>query len=240
MKKVILNLDSMYVINQPKRKILSAIVIDASELDNPLSNEIHEGLDKISEMSDIVFVFPEIAQKKIDCEKFTNLYSGCAWIIGEWNETLFTVLEYASEIFNTHVGYVILDLKDVPSYPTNTVFNITISDSKSIIFKIDRKTPEELFSYYKVIREVPDKKIWEMWRRPDKSLPRNNFYTLWGTESKFIYLRPQHIGKLLELREISNTFDNYRDFFSSATKNLELTHLDRNIEDIVYETERSK
>ncbi len=230
----------MYVVNQPKKSILSVIIIDRESLDKPLEKEIHSGIDEVSEMSDVVFIFPSGSETKVDCEKFTNLYSGCAWIVGDWEDALLEVLEYSYEIFSKHVGYILLDLSSVPEYPIDTVINITLSDSRSVIFKIERKTPEQLFDYYKVIREIPEKKLWEIWKQPKKNTTTNNFYTLWGTDSKFIYLRPQHITQYLEKRKLVDTFDSYRDFFASITKNLEIQHLDRNIEEVVYETKRTK
>ena len=46
-------------------------------------------LDELSEICDIMFIFPGGSQSIVKCDKFTNLCSGNAWIVGNWRKTIF-------------------------------------------------------------------------------------------------------------------------------------------------------
>lgn len=233
----------MYVVNQPKRTILSIISIDIDDLRGPLQQHTLDGLDKLAKFSDIIFLFPEGADRYVDCEKFTSLCSGCSWTIGDWEETLIETFQYGLEIFGKHFSYVLMNLIDIDGLyiPEDIIVNLNMSTSKVPILEIQRKSPEELFDYYKYIREDSTRSWWEIWRKETTfKWDLNNFYSLWKTESVFIYLRPKNIEELLEKKDIVTTFDSYRDFIASCIKNIGMEYIDKNLEDIDYEAERKK
>ena len=69
-----MNIDEMYVINQPKHSIVSLVVFN----DN-ITEEIHKNLAKLNDISDIIFIFSR-DQRRINKNKLTSLYNSCGWI----------------------------------------------------------------------------------------------------------------------------------------------------------------
>jgi len=233
----------MYVVYQPKRTILSIISIETDDLQGPLQQSTLDGLDKLAEFSDIIFLFPSGAQKYVDCEKFTSLCSGCSWTIGEWEDTFIESLQYGLEIFGKHYSYLLMNLVDIDGLyiPKDNIINLNMSASKVPILEIQRKSPEELYDYYKYIREIPERSWWEIWRKETiYKWDLNNFYSLWKTDSVFIYMRPKNVEQILEKKEIVSTFESYRDFIASCIMNMGMEYINQNIEDIDYEAERAK
>lgn len=231
------NLNSMYVNRQPEKLTLSIIHINLEEIGQPISEEIHLGLDELSSVSDIVFMFDLGASRKIDCNKFTNLYQGCSWIEGDWTESLPNTLEYAVEIFNDqkkiHTGVLYLELDNCKNIPSQTILNLGASGLRKPILTILRKTPEELFEYYKYVREEPEGKWVEIWdkikRNKQTSPDLTNFYSLWKTDSDLIYLVGDAIKALIQGRDIISTFTTPKDYIASLIKKSKIDYTDRDV-----------
>ena len=77
--------EEMYVVNQPRHLMISIILMDYDYY--PLPDNIHTGLCKLSEISDIVFIFSDshFDNSKISKEKITTLYQACAFIDSSGN-----------------------------------------------------------------------------------------------------------------------------------------------------------
>lgn len=229
-----INYNSVYVINQPKSTIMSIILVSDEMLDCPLPEEIHEKLHTLSGCSDQVFLFSSGSERKIDCRKFTNLYQGSSFLVGDWKHSIPEILKYSSEIFKMHLTTLIFDLSWTGNIDTDSLVRINASAINGPVFKIRQKTAEELFDYYKYVREDKVNRRWEFWKQPSFSPTNtdNNFYSIWSTESKVILIRYKMLGRYIEMCGIIDTFDSYQDFFATATKMLGIEHMDIEVSEI--------
>lgn len=241
MKKV--NLNSVYIVKELKKNILLLVNVEQEHLKKPLPEWWLRQLDELSKTCDIMFIFPEGSQNIVKCDKFTNLCSGQAWIVGNWRKTIPESLEYSSEILKTHTFYIILSLENISSLSRKGILNLMMKGVRGPIFEVRRKSCEELYNYY---RETPiGKEFWvkfpKFWKK--ENLDKLNFNSLWTTKSKFIWIGKSIIPEILKYAEggMIDTYETYEDFFGSGIKTLEpATFLNRDIEDIWNDTEGEK
>lgn len=248
--------DEIYVLDQPKHIIQSVIVIDSNTF--PISDKIHENLSKLSEISDIIFVFSEVhfpGQKKIVKRKFSSLYQANAYIDspGEiLGNTIFKSLLYSREIFDSHVSYTISllsDLEKVTDSDIEGLIKITGSSILKPIYKERKLTSSELYNNYK----APDYKAktsfknfikWYIFGEEIIELPDNYFnkmYSIWHTDSPFMFYRTGTIKyfceKFLNDVEFQAKIDSFDEndpkyLFASITRSMGIEVLNLNIEDI--------
>lgn len=241
MKKA--NLNSVYVVRELKKNVLLLITVEKEHLKKPLPDWWLRQLDELSETCDIMFIFPKGSQNIIKCDKFTNLCSGHAWIVGDWRKTLLESLEYSYEVLKTHAYYVILSLENVSSLSRKGILNLMMKQVKGPIFKIWRKSCDELYNYY---RETSvGKEIWikfpKFWRK--ENLDKLNFYSLWTTKSKFLWINRGIIPEILEYagKGMIDTYETIEDFFGSGIKVINpSTFLNKDIEYIWDDPEGKK
>ena len=227
------NLNSVYVVRELKKNILLLVNVDQEHLRKPLPEWWLKQLDDLSETCDIMFIFPEGSQKIVKCDKFTNLCSGHAWIVGDWRKTLLESLEYSSEVLKTHTFYIILSLENISSLHRKGILNLMMKGIRGPVFEIQRKSCEDLYNYY---RETSvGKEVWmkfpKFWKK--ENLDKLNFNSLWTTKSKFIWISRGIIPKILEYGGdgMIDTYETIEDFFGSGIKVIDpSTFLNRDIE----------
>ena len=220
MKKV--NLNSVYIVRELNKSILLLISIDTDHLKNPLSEWWIKQLDELSKTCDIIFLFPKNSHNIIRCDKFTNLCSGHAWIVGDWRKTILETLEYSYEVLKSHSYYVILSLEDITGLSREGILKLAMMGTKGPVLNIRRKSSSELYNYY---RETP--KGTEIWRRfpifwKKENLDKLNFNSLWTTKSKYIWISREFIPQLLDYAKdgMIDTYETLEDFFGSGIKEL--------------------
>lgn len=151
-KNKLIDKDGVFLISQPKHKT-SSIVVVGNEF--PLSLDKHENIDRLSEVSDIIFVFSSNSfnnHLSIDKDKFTSLYNGCGWV--DYNEfiseSVMKVLYYDREIFNDHLGFIITSTWNLSNYVFNPKEYLRIlgSSLQLPILSIKRRDNIELFETY--------------------------------------------------------------------------------------------
>ena len=222
-----INLNSVYIVRELKKTILLLIKVEEDHLKSPLSDWWIKQLDELSEICDIMFLLPQKSKDIIRCDKFTNLCSGHAWIVGDWRKIIPEALEYSYEIFKNHIFHVILSLENITGLEKNKVLKLAMMGTQGPIFRIQRKSSSELFKYY---RETPTEK--EIWKRipaffKKKNLNKLNFNSLWTTKSKFIWIGRNIIPQLLDYAKdgMIDTFESVGDFFGSGIKEINPTTL---------------
>lgn len=144
----------VYVINQPNHSLLSIVVVD-DKTDFPLSENIHNNIEKLREISDIIFLFSNNS-KNINRKKFTSLYRACGYIESDRNinETLLKLLYYSLEIFGSKiVGNIIVNISDLEEFSDklrDNIIKINMSPVMKPIFKIRRLSSKEYYDIYKI------------------------------------------------------------------------------------------
>lgn len=202
MKKKENNSKGVFVVNQPKHLIATIIVIDGIL---PLPESIHKVLCKLSEKTDIMFIFKSPSFNKVHKDKFASLYQGCSWI-DSTNElvsiSLFNILLYCISIFNKHLGYLIissesfLDEKTFSDKFFNNLEQVTESTITKPIYKIRRLSSNELYRFY-------SKSTDELNKEEIESLQNSSF-------SLFKFLFPNiesNIDKVVDCRHCTWTSD---------------------------------
>lgn len=248
MKKKVIN-RKVCVISQPKRTILSILVIDEDMVKFPILPKIHNDIPKIEEYSDVFFLFSGNFEK-IDPEKFTSLYGGCGYLVDDAkdiNSSLFQVLQYGKEIFETHLTYTIWKFDEISrvnnmSRLCENLQKFNMSDLKWPVFKIRRLGPSELCDIY--MRSDGEKEervknflelLYKIWYKDDKGNGINKHSTYTSNSVCLIFKRDS-ILKLLEAwneeKEWIDTFTwaDYRYLFASLSKHLSIQVQDNDIE----------
>lgn len=162
-----INKGEVYVVNQPKHRLISIVLVDTNTF--PLVSRIHNSIDKLVEISDVFFIFSDFhykSQTLLDKTKITSLYQACAFIDCDGKDLgncLFKVFNYAKEIFNTHTGYLIVDLNKLDMKSGSESLNrklleINGSSIMKPVFKIRRLESDELYKIYGREREESETK----------------------------------------------------------------------------------
>lgn len=133
----------MIVLKQPEKATVSLIVVDSLPTEN-----IHNRLDKLKEISDIIFVFKT---DKIDYEKFTSLYQGCGYVVDEKKsivELMKFAMEYCLEIFKMHISFLVcpeLELLGLPGDIDFTALRENCIDGFKTPIMISRRLSSDEF-----------------------------------------------------------------------------------------------
>ena len=251
------NSKGVFVVNQPKHLIATIIVIDDVL---PLPEPIHKVLCKLSEKTDIMFIFKSPSFNKVHKDKFASLYQGCSWI-DSTNElvsiSLFNILLYCTKIFNKHLGYLIisseslLDEKIFSDKFFNNLEQITESTVTKPIYKIRRLSSDELYKFY-------SKSIDELNKEEIKNLGFNLFKFLlpdiedstdkaidcrhctWTSDSNALFLKMKIVENIVikcstgGFKDYIKTFtdNDSRYFIVNLIKLMGIENIDYNLEDL--------
>lgn len=258
MKKSKIEKDEMYVINQPKHLLLSIILMDNNYY--PIQEEIHNNICRLSEVSDIVFIFSDnhFNNSGIYKDKLTSLYQGCAFVDSQGNlpRTIFKVLLYDKEIFSRHIGITISLCQDlIFDDPEKLIKNLEkVNQSRIVkpIFNIYRLSSDEIYQFYhneeSIIENLSDYSFWpisnlfpKIKMEEDRDAVDCRFCT-WGSYSKVLYFRNSTINIFLEQlvskeEDFYKFIDTFTDpnpgyLFSGLVKKNGIECLDYSIEDL--------
>jgi len=233
-----INKNNMVVIKQPVHTILSVVVIGD---EFPIKDTTHNSIDKLSEFSDVVFIFSDRlfkSQRKINKEKFSTLYQACAYIESSDNlmETLSKTLYYDSEIFAKHFGFLLMNSWDIEeNIPKNDIMKILGSTIEKPIIKIDRYSNKDLYDIYE-----------KKWLIDDIVCPvleknkLDNKNTCYTSSSNIIMCKRNLVKVLLDFwlnienKNYIKSFsgDNIKDYLASVIKYLKLDYINKPIIDV--------
>lgn len=227
---LIMNKNAVYILKQPEHVILSIIMVGK---DYPKTETEQQMIDKLSEVSDIFFIFSnKIGNHKINMRKFTSLNRGCGFIYGTKTigETLFDVLEYSKHIFQKHIGYLLLNDWNIAEIENRAklpkfLVNWTASTLVKPILKIRRLEPDELYEFYK----EEESSGWKFWKSIEEETDKCMFLTH-TSSSPYIYFKNLVVEKWLE-KDRDNylrTFEtnDIRDIVASLIKDLGMEYLE--------------
>lgn len=143
--------DQVYLINQPKH-ITSTIIVLGDVF--PLPSEEHDDIEKLCEISDVLFIFAPnhfTHQKDINFDKFASLYRSCAWIESgaSLGSTLIKLVEYDKEIFSCHRSTVIMNSNHLGNTDTERIMSLVSSSISKPVMKVERLRSEEFYDIYK-------------------------------------------------------------------------------------------
>ena len=208
------NKDQVYVINQPKH-ILSSIIVVGDEF--PLTTEIHDDIEKLCEISDVLFIYAPkhfTHQEEINFDKFASLYRSCAWIESRASlgSTLIRLFEYDKEVFQCHRSTIIMNSWNLGDIDTDKIMSILSSTLSKPILKIERLGSEEFYDIYKWDRSHPILR----YITPLKDRLERAFCSYRST-SDLVFLREHTIGTLCKFY---NTEDDRfpHDYINSFTE----------------------
>ena len=234
--------DEMYVVNQPRKSIVSLVLFDEN-----ITDEIHNNIVKLNEISDVIFIFSK-DYKRIDKNKLTSLYGACAWIESYDNLgfTLFKVLSYCVEIFRVHNSFLLMNMCNLVGIDDKFFNNIKSVNSSSItkpIFKLRQLSAEDYKQIY-TKKEVGRgsfldriRKLFGVGDELENENKDNMFCSYTSDSVALVYFRPI-ITKMIEFNNnnvYSELFDNMSDcryLFASMTKYMNLDIKDCSIENL--------
>lgn len=231
MEKIKVN--EVYVVNQPKHAIMTFAFIDPKK---DLMEGCHELLLKLSENTDIMFIFKSV--DGINPDAFAKVYGACAWIISDkiLAKTYIKAISYAIIIFKDLVGFLTLDnCSGFNNYGDKAYFDMTLlkeiaaSALSYPIFEATHLNSSEMYEIYKTGGNGSNKKFPNFpWSREEK----RREYTTWKMTSRTAFFRPSLFEKLSTLSEDyieSFTWDNIKYFLASACEYLGVKRINHEI-----------
>lgn len=215
--------NEIYVISQPKKLILSILVVDLP-LTEPLSDKIHNNLGWLVNYSDIFFVFSEPHlkdQKMVDKIKFTSLYQGCGFIDSKTKSLgseIIKILQYDKEIFEetkNHLGLTIGKLSDLESYKEPDFLHIrdvVLPNITRPIYTERRLTSKELFNIYELKNNTTEvfydrdkgkifSTILNALKKRSQETDKIGMYCTWHSDSPFIYIPKISLNTILQYKK---------------------------------------
>lgn len=180
-----------YVGEQPEKTILSVVVID----EIPVSEEAHNRLYDLQEVSDLLFIIPKEYRMGILAKKFGSLYRACCWVEaeGDVGEAFMESLEYDAEIFGNHVLILITQVSNITELGGEGLQKIAASSISKPIFQTRRLTSQEFYAIYKDDNKEQTIKSRFFPTPPDMS----NLFTTHVVTSRETLIRPWVVDKML-------------------------------------------
>jgi hypothetical protein len=224
-----MNKNAIYLLRQPKHIILTMIYVGK---EYPKSKVVHDSIDLLAKDTDVFFIF-DSRQTGINQDKFTSLYNGMGYIVSSKNsgEAMFDVLEYSREIWKTYISYLVLEDWNISSLSEISRVNSesiiwTANTIASPIMNIYRKSPEDLYSMYK----IKYKKTW--WGGYKEIEDSNNQYATHSSKSDVLFFKDIIVTKWLENPNISkylNTFkgSSIKDVVASLIMDMGINYLEK-------------
>lgn len=219
--------EEIYVINQPKHILLSVVVVDC---DLPLTQDVHENINELRSISDVLFVFSDRFQD-INKKKFTALYECCGYIesTGNIGRTVMKAMIYGKEIFEKHIGFTVGCLSSLRksgfSGKLQTLLGSSISQP---VFKLRRLSSEEYYEIYK------EKRTCFLCNKENV----DNMFCSYTTDSMMMFFRARTIDILFDFmnsnKDVVDSFKKTdpRFFYASLIKFLNIELVDKNLEDV--------
>lgn len=230
------NKEAVYIVNQPKHLTLSIFVVGN---EYPIPKDIHNLLNRINEVSDIIFVFSDKFFPKsstIDKDKFSKLYEACGWISSSTNifSTILKIMKYSKEVFDKpHLTYLLANLSDL----SNVNFDTLSSNLEKIqglgisnpMLRIYRKTTDQFYEIYKK-KESPKKSLIEklacnvsnalLGKKEKEESCEFNMYSVYSSDTKIIRLTSTTVNLFFNLTPkdcpINTTFEEYVNSFECS------------------------
>ena len=243
--------DEIFIINQPSHAVLSLVVVDS---EFPIPELSHEVMERLKDSSDVFLVFSDkyfSKSKKINKNKFANLYGVCGWIDSMDNlyYTILKAVQYSIEIFaNKHVAYSLINMSDVKnlgnSYFDN-ILSVTGSTVTKPIFKLRRLNSREFFDIYSEYSEDENKKkkgckiINRIFKKEeDNTCSITNMFSSYTSTSTSMFFKKNTMNLFINFRDDEksksyiDSFDtsDFRNFFASMVKYLGISIIDSSIE----------
>lgn len=244
--------NEIYILNQPKRLLLSIIVVDLP-LSKALEEKIHFNLGWLVDYSDLFFIFSEShfpEQNRVDKMKFTSLYGGCGYIENtkdSISSNLVKILLYDKEILGdtqNHLGISVSRLSDISELATHQFSSIQSIMGSSItrpIYTVRRLSSSELFNIYSLNKIEPENSVQELTGRGIfKTIMRAlrvrkklgnkiGMYSTWHSESPIMYFPKSAIESILRHRDLGkNEFEEWSETFITSDPRYYLASLVNN------------
>lgn len=241
--------NEIYVINQPKRILLSLVVVD-DDLSNPLSKDVHEALGRLQEYSDLFFVFTN-QHNKIDKIKFTSLYRGCGFIVSPDNRTgrsIFKSLKYDLEIFSDQRKHLAITVSRISDTNKSDNFERLLTITGKLtrpIFECRTLRSDEFHNIYTITQDTLEDKggnkgifktlLGMLRKKREVDSDRKGMFNTWHSETDLLYFPSIVIEQFLKNDEVNfetwvDTFDTLdpRYMFASLTNLLNIKILNLN------------
>ena len=237
LKEIKQSKNEIYIIEQPKRILISFIVVNLSLME-ALNNRIHETLIKLVDYSDLFFIFPEShfpEQSKIDKIKFTSLYRGCGFITAENDrigEPLFKALNYGVEVLSEekkHLGFMISQLSDLENVSQDFEKLLLITGPiERPVFRSRFLSGQELHQIYTIPDNSSDTdkkrksnifKVLLSLLKKKKYLETDEkgMYSTWHSDSPIIYLPRATMETLCNSKKLGEAdFEDWINTFTSS------------------------
>ena len=252
------NRDGIFVVNQPKHLIATIIVIDNTL---PLPEEAHKVLCRLSDKTDIMFIYRSQEFNKVSKDKFATLYQGCSWINSTDRSTsrsLFSILIYCTCIFNKHLGYLVISSETLLKEDIfsdkffNNLEQVTESTIVKPIYKTRRLDSNELYKFYSksaidVNEEIRNINCFGLnWFNfllspEDSAKSRVDCrYCTWTSDSNAMFFKKKVIEQIVgkygaeDFEDYIKTFtdNDVRYFLVNISKLMGIDNIDYNLEDL--------
>lgn len=198
----ILENNKTIILDRPKHNNVTFIYFESEKVDNSFDQKASDVLDKLSQSSDLVFIFNENMSRDINFDSMASLYMACGYVVSDNSyitQSLYYAASYFHVLYDRTYGFLMIPFEKLKTLEVDKVCNVINNGSiMSSVFKTRRLSVDEL----KQIFIKPNKQgFWEsLVKRKMKLDYSSGAYSRFDTsfENNCIFLRRRFI---IEMRK---------------------------------------
>lgn len=205
----ILEKNRTFILERPVHNVTTFVYFDPNtKIQEIFNQEFSNRLDKIREISNLVFIFNNKAKGIINFENISTLYRACGYIVSDHDylvQSLYYALLYFRTLYERHTGYLLLcdwEIKDIDLDKTRGI--IYHGSLQSSIYKKERVPIEDLKEIFLIDLEKSEKQsFWEKIRGKVDLKYTSGMYSRYDVtiENKGIFLRPNFVDEMKKFIE---------------------------------------
>lgn len=205
----ILEKNKTFMLERPVHNITTFVYFDpGAVLENIFTQDFSDRLDRIREISNLVFIFNNKAKGIINFENISTLYRACGYIVSEHDfqvQSLYYALSYFRILYERHTGYLLLCDWEIKDIDLDKIRGIIYHGAlQASIYKKERISIEDLKKIFLVDNTEQNKQ--NFWKRLKGKVDlkyTSGMYSRYDVtmENKGIFLRPNFVDEMKKFIE---------------------------------------
>jgi hypothetical protein len=204
----ILEQNRTFILERPVHTVTTFIYFEkCTNFENFFTQEFSDTLDRIRELTNLVFIFNKNQKGKINFKNLSTLYRACGYVVSDHDyptQSVYYALSYFKILYERHTGYLIMsnfelnESKDYLDKYSSIIYNGALTSS---IYKKERVSIGDLSKIF----FTEDKKLsfWDRLKGKVELKYTSGMYSRFDTTLKTfcIYLRSDYVGEMRNFLE---------------------------------------
>ena len=148
MEESILENNKTFILERPKHNNVTFIYFQSEKIKDLFDQDTSNVLDKLSQASDLIFIFNKKMSSEVNFEKMSSLYRACGYIESDNNyltQSLYYATSYFHVLYERCLGFLMISFEKLKNLDVERVCSIINNGNLfSSVFKTRRLSIEEL------------------------------------------------------------------------------------------------